>query len=110
MRTSSNYFGIFFHPSRSMSLQQVNVIATLGEYYNWREFLVVYSYNNYNTGALPLLSDSLTNMGCKIAYRLVILANEDRNTMREKLFELKDMHTRVFITHMTFMLGILLFS
>jgi ionotropic glutamate receptor len=49
-------------------------------------------------------------MGCEIAYRLVIPANEDRNTMREKIFELKDMQTRVFIVHMTFMLGTLLFS
>eukprot|EP00253_Pinus_taeda_P007122 PITA_07122 len=90
---------------------QADAIAALVEYYGWRKVVAVYADNDYGTGMLPFLTDSLRNVGCEIAYRSVIPAKANRSATRAKLSQLKDMQiTRVFVVHMTFELGTLFFS
>jgi len=48
-------------------------------------------------------------MGWEIAYKLTIPTNADRHATSTKIFELKDMLTKIFVVHMTFKLGTLLF-
>eukprot|EP00253_Pinus_taeda_P013220 PITA_13220 len=90
---------------------QADAIAALVEYYGWRKVVAVYADNDYGTGMLPFLTDSLSNVGCEIAYRSAIPANANGSATRAKLSELKDMQiTRVFVIHMTSELGTLFFS
>ncbi|KAI9198225.1 hypothetical protein LWI28_012065 [Acer negundo] len=82
---------------------QMNCIATLVQFYNWRRVSAIYEDNAYggDPGKLILLSEALQNIGSEIEYRLVLPSissiSDPKETVREELRKIQDQQSRVFI-------------
>uniref|UniRef100_A0A0D6QSG0 Glutamate receptor n=1 Tax=Araucaria cunninghamii TaxID=56994 RepID=A0A0D6QSG0_ARACU len=89
---------------------QMRAIAELVKQYGWRKVVAVYADNDYGSGALSSLSESLQAVGSEIAYKSAIPTDANRVFITGELYKLMTMQPRVFVVHMTPELGKGLFS
>uniref|UniRef100_A0A7N0TCG1 Ionotropic glutamate receptor C-terminal domain-containing protein n=1 Tax=Kalanchoe fedtschenkoi TaxID=63787 RepID=A0A7N0TCG1_KALFE len=89
----------FFRATHNDSAQ-VQALSSLIEHFNWQEAVPVYVQNEYGEGIVPFLSDALQEVDCRMPYRRVIAPDATDVEIREELYKLMTMETRVFIVHM----------
>ncbi|GLJ24215.1 hypothetical protein SUGI_0461720 [Cryptomeria japonica] len=106
---SNSRFSYFVRMARSDALQ-MKAIAALIRYYGWRRIVVVYPDDDFGFGAVNSLSDALRDVGSEIEYRSSISPSATRQDIREELFKVNNMQSRVFVAHMTDTLGLKLFA
>ncbi|KAG8050145.1 hypothetical protein GUJ93_ZPchr0009g1555 [Zizania palustris] len=80
---------------------QVNSIASLIKAYGWREVVLVYEDTDYGRGILPYLIDALEEIDAHVPYRSVIPFSATSERIKEELYKLMTMQTRVFVVHMS---------
>ncbi|KAL5206282.1 hypothetical protein ABZP36_034491 [Zizania latifolia] len=89
---------------------QVNSIASLIKAYGWREVVLVYEDTVYGRGILPYLIDALEEIDAHVPYRSVIPFSATSESIKEELYKLMTMQTRVLIVHMSSTTTSLLFT
>ncbi|KAM6559418.1 hypothetical protein CsatA_028657 [Cannabis sativa] len=99
----------FFQTAISDS-SQVKAINSIVKLFGWRKVVPIYTANEYGEGIIPYLVDALGEIDVRVPYRSVIppLATDDQ--IKFELYKLNAMQTRVFVVHMSYDLGLKLFS
>uniref|UniRef100_A0A803NG76 Ionotropic glutamate receptor C-terminal domain-containing protein n=1 Tax=Cannabis sativa TaxID=3483 RepID=A0A803NG76_CANSA len=99
----------FFQTAISDS-SQVKAINSIVKLFGWRKVVPIYTANEYGEGIIPYLVDALGEIDVRVPYRSVMppLATDDQ--IKFELYKLNAMQTRVFVVHMSYDLGLKLFS
>ncbi|KAL5772297.1 hypothetical protein ACOSQ2_012221 [Xanthoceras sorbifolium] len=83
--------------------EQMNCIAALVQFYNWRRVSVIYEDSAYggDPGKSVLLSEALQNIGSQIEHRLVLppisSISDPKNMVQGELRKVQNKQSRVFI-------------
>jgi ionotropic glutamate receptor len=101
---SNHRFPYFVRMAHSDALQ-MHAIAALVQAYGWKIITAVYTDDEFGTAAVSSLSDSLRDGGSAIEYRSAISPTADPQAIREQLYRLMTMQSRVFVAHMHSDLG-----
>ncbi|XP_078150470.1 glutamate receptor 2.7-like [Carex rostrata] len=88
---------------------QVKPITSLIKAYGWREVVPIYEDTDFGRGILPFLADSLEEINVRIPYRCLISKLSTDDQIKQKLYKLQTMQTRVFVVHMSSSFGSNLF-
>ncbi|GLT85188.1 hypothetical protein SLE2022_033840 [Rubroshorea leprosula] len=99
----------FFRATHNDS-SQVKAISAIIEAFGWREAVPIYIDNEFGEGVIPYLFDALEEINVRIPYRSVISPVATDQEIEEELHKLTTKQTRVFIVHMTPILGSRLFD
>ncbi|GLT47983.1 hypothetical protein SLA2020_216290 [Shorea laevis] len=99
----------FFRATHNDS-SQVKAISAIIQAFGWREAVPIYVDNEFGEGVIPYLFDALEEINVRIPYRSVISAEATDQEIEEELRKLTTKQTRVFIVHMTPILGSRLFD
>ncbi|KAM0943353.1 putative periplasmic binding protein-like I [Dioscorea sansibarensis] len=89
---------------------QVSAISSLTRFFGWREVVLVYEDTGYGRDLINYLADALEGINNKIPYRSVIALTVTDDQIKEELYKLMTMQTRLFIVHMSAQMGARLFS
>ncbi|GKV03087.1 hypothetical protein SLEP1_g15455 [Rubroshorea leprosula] len=106
---SSIRYPYFFRATHSDS-SQVKAISAIIQAFGWREAVPIYVDNEFGEGFIPYLFDALEEINVRIPYRSVISSEANDQEIEEELHKLTTKQTRVFIVHMTPILGSRLFD
>ncbi|KAJ1700439.1 hypothetical protein LUZ63_000218 [Rhynchospora breviuscula] len=88
---------------------QINTIIALIKAFGWREVVPIYEDSDFGRDIVPFLADSLEEINVRIPYRSIIPQLPTDDKIREELYKLKTMQTRVFVVHMLSSTGSSLF-
>ncbi|GLJ29242.1 hypothetical protein SUGI_0576840 [Cryptomeria japonica] len=88
---------------------QMKAIASLVKHYGWRSISFLHSDHDFSCGAMSSFRDALKNLTSEIVYTTMIPSNAQKQTIREELYKLKAIDSRVFVVHTPFGLGMNLF-
>ncbi|XP_038976101.1 glutamate receptor 2.9-like [Phoenix dactylifera] len=89
---------------------QAGAIAAIVQHFGWRELVPIYKDSDYGAGIIPSLTDALQDVEARVPYRSVISPSASDDQLDEELYKLMTMQTRVFVVHMTRVLGSRLFQ
>ncbi|KAL3746139.1 hypothetical protein ACJRO7_015143 [Eucalyptus globulus] len=84
---------------------QVDALAAVVQAYGWREITLVYEDTDYGNGLVPYLVDAFQKVDARISYRSVIPPSPEDVDIVKELNNLLTRQTRVFLVHMTAMIG-----
>ncbi|XP_030517740.2 glutamate receptor 2.8-like [Rhodamnia argentea] len=84
---------------------QVGALAAVVQAYGWREITLVYEDTDYGNGLVPYLVDAFQEVDAQISYRSVIPPSAEDVDIVKELNKLLTMQTRVFLVHMTAVIG-----
>ena len=84
---------------------QVKCIASIIKLYGWRDVVPIYEDTRYGAGIIPYLVDAIEEIDGRIPYRSVIELSASDYQIKQELFKLKTMSTRVFVVHMSSRFG-----
>ncbi|XP_056166787.1 glutamate receptor 2.8-like isoform X2 [Syzygium oleosum] len=99
--TKSHYFVRTAYSDSS----QVGSLAAVVQAYGWRKIALVYEDTDYGNGLVPYLVDALQEVDARISYRSVIPPSPEDIDIVKELNKLLVMQTRVFLVHMTALIG-----
>ncbi|XP_018721911.2 glutamate receptor 2.7 [Eucalyptus grandis] len=89
---------------------QVNAISAVVQAFGWKEAVLIYVENEFGEGVIPSLTDALEEVDTRVSYRSLIPPSATDDQILRELYKLKTMQTRVFIVHMSTILGSRLFA
>ncbi|KAI6680635.1 hypothetical protein NL676_034516, partial [Syzygium grande] len=84
---------------------QVGALAAVVQAYGWREIALVYEDTDYGNGLVPYLVDAFQEVDARITYRSVIPPSPEDIDIVKELHKLLMIQTRVFLVHMTAVMG-----
>ncbi|KAG6395592.1 hypothetical protein SASPL_141715 [Salvia splendens] len=90
----------YFIRSAWCSSSQVRAIAAIVKKFGWREVVFVYEDTNYGSGLVPYLTVDLLKSNVLVSHQSVISSDATEDQIRQELFKLMKMRTRVFVVHM----------
>ncbi|XP_078150488.1 glutamate receptor 2.8-like [Carex rostrata] len=88
---------------------QIKTITSLIKAYGWREVVTIYEDTEFGWGILPFLANALEEINVRIPYRSLISNLSTYDQIKQELYKLQTMQTRVFVVHMSSSLGSNLF-
>ncbi|XP_031479083.2 glutamate receptor 2.5-like [Nymphaea colorata] len=91
--------GYFLRAAQS-DANQVDAIADIVKAYGWGEVVLVYEGSEFGRGMIPYLTDALQQMNVKVPSRSILANSQSEDQIKEELYRLKGMQTRVFVVHM----------
>ncbi|XP_020264747.1 glutamate receptor 2.7-like [Asparagus officinalis] len=89
---------------------QSKVIASIVQFFKWKEVVPLFEDTEYGNGIIPYLIDALQEVEAHVTYRSSLPLSATKVQIMEELDKLKSMRTRVFVVHMTYSLGLQLFK
>ncbi|XP_056174176.1 glutamate receptor 2.1-like [Syzygium oleosum] len=84
---------------------QVKAISAVVQAFCWKEAVLIYVDNEFGEGVIPFLIDALEEVDMRVPYRSLIPPSATDNQILLELYKLMTMQTRVFIVHMSPILG-----
>ncbi|KAF8035520.1 hypothetical protein BT93_C1521 [Corymbia citriodora subsp. variegata] len=99
--TRSHYFVRTAYDDSS----QVGALAAVVQAYGWREITLVYEDTDFGNGLVPYLVDAFQEVNARISYRSVIPPSPADIDIVKELNNLLMRQTRVFLVHMTAVIG-----
>ncbi|KAL2462407.1 Glutamate receptor 2.7 [Forsythia ovata] len=90
----------YFIRSAQCSSFQAKAIAAIVKAFGWREVVFIYEDNNYGSGIVPFLTDAMLEINAFIPYQSIISPSATDDQIRQELYKLMTMRTRVFVVHM----------
>ncbi|KAK4777959.1 hypothetical protein SAY87_018146 [Trapa incisa] len=99
----------FFVRTAYDDASQVKAIQAVVQAFGWREVVLIYEDTDYGNGLIPYITDAFQAIDTRVPYRSVIHPSAQEIDMLTELVEVMNMHTRVFLVHMTALLGSRLF-
>ncbi|XP_031483838.1 glutamate receptor 2.7-like [Nymphaea colorata] len=96
----------YFIRTAQTDAAQIEALVAVIKACQWRQVVPVYEDSAFGAGLIPFLIDALQQIGVAVPNRtLVPPSPTNGNVIARKLDELDGMETRVFVVHMTHMLG-----
>ncbi|KAF4382644.1 hypothetical protein CsatB_020725 [Cannabis sativa] len=95
---SALQFPYFFRTTHSDALQMA-AMASLIEFYGWKQVITVYVDNEYGRNGISALEDELEKKDLRIAYKLPLSINFNSSHVTEMLNASKLFGTRVYVVH-----------
>ncbi|KAK4258035.1 hypothetical protein QN277_007545 [Acacia crassicarpa] len=89
---------------------QAQAIAAIIEAYGWREIVPIYEDTEYGRGLIPYLLDELEKVNTRLPERSAIDPNSEESEILEQLKKLNQSGKRIFLVHMTSLVGPKFFS
>ncbi|KAK7351327.1 hypothetical protein VNO77_10694 [Canavalia gladiata] len=84
---------------------QVRAICAIVQAFGWKEVVPIYVDNSYGEGVIPYLTNVLQQAYIRIPYLSPISLSATDDAISKELYHLMTMQTRVFIVHMSPLLG-----
>ncbi|KAL4276906.1 hypothetical protein S245_071095 [Arachis hypogaea] len=106
---SSLHTPYFFQIAQKDSTQ-VEAISAIIQAFRWKEVVPIYVDNSYGEGLIPWLTNSLQKSYIRVPYLSAIDFSATDDAIERELYKLMTMQTRVFVVHMTPLLGSRLFA
>ncbi|CAL5088244.1 unnamed protein product [Urochloa decumbens] len=82
-------------------VSQVPAIASLIQYFSWRQVVPIHEDSDFGRGIIPYLEDALLNVEAHIPYQSIIPSVPTDDQIEAELNKLMTMQTRVFVVHMS---------
>ena len=78
---------------------QMHAVASIVDYYQWKEVTAIFVDDDYGRGGVSSLGDSLAAKRAKISYKAVIPPNANRDVISDILFKVNMMESGVLVVH-----------
>ncbi|XP_039131572.1 glutamate receptor 2.8-like isoform X2 [Dioscorea cayenensis subsp. rotundata] len=88
---------------------QLTAIASIARLFQWKEAILISEDTDYGRDIIPYLIDAFEQTYAAISHRSLIVSSATDYQIKEELYKLMIMQTRVFIVHMSAPLGARLF-
>ncbi|XP_031483731.1 glutamate receptor 2.7-like [Nymphaea colorata] len=96
----------YFIRTAQTDAAQIEALVAVIKACQWRQVVPVYEDSAFGAGLIPFLTDALQQIGVAVPNRtLVPPSPTNGDVIDQKLDDLNGMETRVFVVHMTHMLG-----
>ncbi|KAH7373087.1 hypothetical protein KP509_17G036400 [Ceratopteris richardii] len=89
---------------------QMEVVASLIDYYGWREVVILYLDDDFGGNGASSLSDALINITARVVQKAALPPDIDKYTLGNILARLVGIQTRIFVVHMPQNLASMLFA
>ncbi|KAK4765523.1 hypothetical protein SAY86_026613 [Trapa natans] len=100
----------YFVRTAYVDSSQVGAIAAIVQAFGWREVVPIYEDTEFGNGLIPYIIDAFQAIDVKIPYRSAISPSSRDEDILGQLNRLMMTQTRVFMVHMTTLLGSRLFD
>ncbi|XP_062098518.1 glutamate receptor 2.1-like isoform X2 [Humulus lupulus] len=100
----------YFFQTATSDSSQVTAISSIVKAFGWRNVVPIYTANEYGEGIIPYLVDALIEVDARVPYRSAIPPSATDDQIKNELYKLDSMQTRVFVVHMWYDLGSRLFT
>ncbi|PIA45532.1 hypothetical protein AQUCO_01600015v1 [Aquilegia coerulea] len=88
---------------------QVKAIAAIVEAFGWTQIVPIYEDTDYGKDMIPYLTDAMQDVNARVPYQSIISPSSTAVEIKNELYRLMTMQTRVFVVHMRPSLGSRLF-
>ncbi|XP_051198638.1 glutamate receptor 3.5 isoform X2 [Lolium perenne] len=89
---------------------QMHAVASIVDYFQWKEVTAIFVDDDYGRGGVSVLGDALAAKRARISYKAAIPPNSDTDVVSDVLFRANMMESRVFVVHVNPDTGMKLFS
>ncbi|CAD6338611.1 unnamed protein product [Miscanthus lutarioriparius] len=89
---------------------QMNAIASIVDYYQWKEVTAIFVDDDYGRGGVSALGDALAAKRARISYKAAIPPNSNTDVVNDVLFKANMMESRVMVVHVNPDTGMRIFS
>uniref|UniRef100_A0A0E0E5D5 Glutamate receptor n=1 Tax=Oryza meridionalis TaxID=40149 RepID=A0A0E0E5D5_9ORYZ len=100
----------YFLRSTMSDYFQMHAVASIVDYYQWKEVTAIFVDDDYGRGGVAALSDALALSRARISYKAAIPPNSNAATINDVLFRANMMESRVFVVHVNPDAGMRIFS
>lgn len=78
---------------------QMHAVASIIDYYQWKEVTAIFVDDDYGRGGVSVLGDALAAKRGRISHKAAIPPNSDTDLINDVLFRANMMESRVFVVH-----------
>ncbi|KAL6603170.1 hypothetical protein ACP70R_043531 [Stipagrostis hirtigluma subsp. patula] len=89
---------------------QMHAVASIVDYYQWKEVTAIFVDDDYGRGGVSVLSDALAAKRARISYKAAIPPNANSDVINDILFRVNMMESRVMVVHVNPDTGMSIFS
>ncbi|KAL6873798.1 hypothetical protein ACP4OV_013880 [Aristida adscensionis] len=89
---------------------QMHAVASIVDYYQWKEVTAIFVDDDYGRGGISVLSDALAVKRARISYKAAIPPNSNADVISDILFRVNMMESRVMVVHVNPDTGMSIFS
>ncbi|PWZ21025.1 Glutamate receptor 3.4 [Zea mays] len=89
---------------------QMNAVASIVDYYQWKEVTAIFVDDDYGRGGVSALGDALAAKRARISYKAAIPPNSNTDVINDVLFKANMMESRVMVVHVNPDTGTRIFS
>ncbi|XP_062229586.1 glutamate receptor 3.5-like isoform X2 [Phragmites australis] len=89
---------------------QMNAVASIVDYYQWKEVTAIFVDDDYGRGGVSALGDALAAKRARISYKAAIPPNSNTDVINDVLFRANMMESRVMVVHVNPDTGMNIFS
>ncbi|KAF8687367.1 hypothetical protein HU200_043054 [Digitaria exilis] len=89
---------------------QMNAVASIVDYYQWKEVTAIFVDDDYGRGGVTALGDALAAKRARISYKAAIPPNSNTDMINGVLFKANMMESRVMVVHVNPDTGMRIFS
>ncbi|KAL5225152.1 hypothetical protein ABZP36_011791 [Zizania latifolia] len=89
---------------------QMHAVASIVDYYQWKEVTAIFVDDDYGRGGISALGDAFALKRARISYKAVIPPNSNTDMISDVLFRANMMESRVFVVHVNPDAGMRIFS
>nr|GMD58351.1 glutamate receptor 3.6-like isoform X2 [Ipomoea batatas] len=100
----------FFVRTSPNDLFQMAAIASMIDYYEWREVIAIYVDDDYGRNGIAALADQLAMKRCRISYKAPLKPEATIDDMRDVLIQVALTESRILVVHTYPSEGLAIFS
>lgn len=89
---------------------QMHAVASIVDYYQWKEVAAIFVDDDYGRGGVSALSVALAAKRARISYKAAIPPNSNTDVINDVLFRVNMMESRVLVVHVNPDAGMRIFS
>ncbi|XP_062178372.1 glutamate receptor 3.4-like isoform X2 [Phragmites australis] len=89
---------------------QMNAVASIVDYYQWKEVTAIFVDDDYGRGGVSALGDALAAKRARISYKAALPPNSNTDVITDVLFTANMMESRVMVVHVNPDTGMSIFS
>ncbi|KAF7088781.1 hypothetical protein CFC21_091850 [Triticum aestivum] len=89
---------------------QMHAVASIIDYFQWKEVTAIFVDDDYGRGGVSVLGDALGAKRARISHKAAIPPNSDTDLINDVLFRANMMESRVFVVHVNPDAGMRIFA